>query len=66
MQILSTNIAKPTTIIWRGQQVQTGIYKIPIQDPIYLGKEDVKGDVVSDRKVHGGAYKACYIFSSEQ
>ena len=64
MQILSTNIAKPTTILWRGQQVQTGIYKTPTNQPIYLGKHDVKGDIVSDRKVHGGEFKACYIFSA--
>ena len=65
MQILSTNIAKPTTILWRGQHVQTGIYKTPTNQPIYLGKQDVKGDIVSDRKVHGGEYKACYIFSAD-
>ena len=65
MQILSTNIAKPTTILWRGQQVQTGIYKTPTNKPIYLGKHDVKGDIVSDRNVHGGKYKACYIFSAD-
>lgn len=64
MQILSTNIAKPTTILWRGQQVQTGIYKTPTTQSIYLGKHDVKGDIVSDRKVHGGEFKACYIFSA--
>ncbi len=65
MHILSTNIAKPTTILWQGQQVQTGIYKTPTSQTIYLGREDVKGDIVSDRRVHGGEYKACYIFSAE-
>lgn len=64
MQILSTNIGKPTTILWRGKQVQTGIYKTPTNKPIYLGKHDVKGDIVSDRKVHGGEFKACYLFSA--
>ena len=64
MQILSTNIAKPTTILWQGQQVQTGIYKTPVTQPIFLGKHDVKGDIVSDRKVHGGEFKACYLFSA--
>ena len=63
MQITSTNIAKPTTIIWNGQEVTTGIYKTPTNQPIYLGKETVKNDEVSDRKVHGGAFKACYLFS---
>ena len=65
MEILSTNIAKPITILWRGKQVQTGIYKTPTNQAVYLGKHDVKGDIVSDRKVHGGEYKACYIFSAD-
>ncbi len=63
MQIISTNIAKPTVIIWRGQEVTTGIYKYPVNHPIHLGKEEVKGDEVSDRRFHGGIHKACYLFS---
>ncbi len=65
MKIISTNIAKPTTIIFNGQKVTTGIFKNPINTPIYLGKEAVKGDEVSDRNVHGGEFKACYLFSSK-
>ena len=65
MQVISTNIANPSTILWRGKKVQTGIYKTPTNQPIYLGKQDVKGDIVSDRKVHGGEFKACYIFSAD-
>ena len=63
MRIISTNIAQPTTFTWNGKEVTTGIYKTPTNAPIYLGKDDVKGDVVSDRKVHGGEFKACYLFS---
>lgn len=62
MQIISTNIAKPTTILLRGREITTGIYKKPVNQPIYLGKEQVKGDEVSDRKVHGGINKACNLF----
>ena len=65
MKIIATNIAKPKTILWRGKNVTTGIYKMPTTQPIYLGKEQVKGDEVSDRNVHGGAYKACYLFSAD-
>ena len=65
MKIISTNIAKPTTIIWNGNEVITGIYKKPINQPIYLGKEGVKNDEVSDKKVHGGEFKACYLFSED-
>ena len=65
MQVTSTNIAKPTTILYRGKNVTTGIYKTPTQNPIFLGKEDVKGDEVTDRKYHGGEFKACYLFSED-
>ncbi|OUS02107.1 sulfurase [Flavobacteriales bacterium 33_180_T64] len=65
MQIISTNIAKPTTIVWNGKNVTTGIYKKPTKTAIYLGKEDVKDDEVTDRKHHGGVFKACYLFSAD-
>ena len=65
MKIISTNTAKPTTFIWNDKEVVTGIYKTPTDRPIYLGKECVKGDEVSDRKVHGGEFKACYLFSAD-
>jgi len=64
MKIISTNIAKPTIISWRGKEEKTGIYKKPAQS-IFLEKEAVKGDEISNRKVHGGEFKACYLFSSD-
>ncbi|MCA0154505.1 MOSC domain-containing protein [Winogradskyella vincentii] len=64
MKIISTNIAQPTTIVWKGKKVTTGIYKKPTDVPIFLDKENVRGDEVSDRRVHGGEYKACYLFSA--
>ncbi|GAA4244863.1 MULTISPECIES: MOSC domain-containing protein [Winogradskyella] len=66
MKIISTNIAQPTKFIWNGEEITTGIYKKPTDVPIYLGKKDVRGDEVSDRKVHGGEFKACYLFSANQ
>jgi MOSC domain-containing protein YiiM len=66
MQIISTNIAKPTTIDWNGQEVVTGIFKTPTNEPVFLGKETVRNDEVTDRKHHGGEFKACYMFSAEQ
>jgi MOSC domain-containing protein YiiM len=65
MKILSTNIAKPQFVTINGRQQRTGIYKKPTNQPIYLDKENVKGDEVSDRKVHGGEFKACYLFSAD-
>jgi len=65
MKIIATNIAKPTNIVWNGKTQTTGIYKYPTKEGIYLNKEEVKGDEVSDRKHHGGIFKACYLFSED-
>ncbi|WP_242093013.1 MOSC domain-containing protein [Aestuariivivens sediminicola] len=66
MKIISTNIAKSRTIIWNGKQETTGIYKAPTEAPIFLGKNDVKGDEVTDRRYHGGEFKACYMYPADQ
>ncbi|WP_067148742.1 MOSC domain-containing protein [Pseudotamlana agarivorans] len=66
MKITSTNTAKPTTIIWNNKEVTTGIYKTPTSSPIFLGQSDVENDTVTDRKYHGGEFKACYLFSEDQ
>ncbi|GAA3565155.1 MOSC domain-containing protein [Snuella lapsa] len=65
MHIASTNIAIPQTFVWQGKEVTSGIFKTPIDSPIFLGKEGVNNDFVCDTKVHGGYYKACYLFSSD-
>lgn len=65
MKIISTNIAKPQFVTINGQRQQTGIFKKPTNQPIYLDKEEVKGDEISNRQVHGGEFKACYLFSAD-
>ena len=65
MQVISINLGKATDIEWNGRTVQTGIYKYPVKESIFLKKEDVKNDTVIDRKHHGGEYKACYLFSAD-
>lgn len=65
MKIISTNIAKSQFVTINGKQQQTGIYKKPTNQPIYLDKEEVKGDEISNRQVHGGEFKACYLFSAD-
>ncbi len=65
MKVLSTNIGQPTNIHWKGKEEQTGIYKYPSDEPIFLGSTDVAKDTVTDRIHHGGIFKACYIFSAD-
>ena len=63
---MATNIARPRKINWKGKTEYTGIYKEPVDEPIYLGKEEVRGDTIVHAKVHGGIDKACYLFSTDQ
>ncbi|GGD43793.1 MOSC domain-containing protein [Muriicola marianensis] len=65
MKVISTNIGQPTSFTWNGRTEKTGIFKSPVSHPVLLDLEDVKGDTVTDRKHHGGVFKACYIFSSD-
>lgn len=66
MKVISTNLGKPTTFLWNGKEEQTGIFKYPTDDPLFLGTTDVQNDTVIDRKHHGGAHKACYLFGANQ
>ena len=62
MKVISTNIATPTKIIWKGKEEYTGIFKKSVTH-IFLGYEGVKNDAVIDKKYHGGNNKACYLYS---
>ncbi|MCP4975409.1 MAG: MOSC domain-containing protein [Maribacter sp.] len=66
MKVISTNIGSPTTIHWNGKDEQTGIFKYPTNEALFLGKTDVLKDTVIDRKHHAGINKACYLFSADQ
>ncbi len=65
MQIISTNIGEPKVISWKGKEVKTGIFKYPVNHPLFLGTEDVDNDHVVDRRYHGGIDKACYLYSAD-
>ena len=66
MRVISTNLASSREILWNGKKIITGIYKNPVEGPIYLRSEDVENDIIADRKVHGGIHKACYLFSAQE
>ncbi|MDX1758783.1 MAG: MOSC domain-containing protein [Arenibacter algicola] len=66
MKIISTNIGKATTFLWNGREEQTGIFKYPTDEPLFLGKIDVHKDTVIDREHHAGINKACYLFPSDR
>lgn len=63
MKIISTNIGQKQTVNWKGKDVVTGIFKYATSSPIFLNVEEVKGDVICDRRYHGGIDKAVYAYS---
>jgi MOSC domain-containing protein YiiM len=63
MKVVSVNIGQRKTVSWNGRQIETGIYKFPVDLPIYLDVEEVKNDAIVDRKYHGGVDKAVYAYS---
>jgi MOSC domain-containing protein YiiM len=65
MKVKTVNIGKRQKVNWRGKQVETGIFKYPVDGSILLEQEDVAGDAVVDRRYHGGVDKACYLYSAD-
>ncbi len=65
MKILSVNIGIPKEMPWQSKMVTTGIFKKEIDEPIFLGLDDVKNDHVMDRKNHAGTDKAVYAYAKE-
>lgn len=63
MKIVATNIGNRKEITYKNKKVITGIFKFPVTEPIFLNKEEVKGDEISDRVNHGGINQAVYGYS---
>lgn len=63
MKIVSTNIGERKEVIYKNKKVTTGIYKYPVNQPIFLDTEAVKGDEITDRENHGGILQAVYGYS---
>lgn len=63
MKVVSVNRGEAITVNYQGTEVKTGIFKYPVDEPIYLGETDVVNDSVVDRRFHGGLEKAVYSYS---
>lgn len=65
-KVLSVNV---TAVVhegaWTGDNSRTGIDKGSVARPVKLANDAVEGDVVADRKNHGGYDKAVYAYSRE-
>lgn len=65
MTIESIAVGQPRTVSWKGEEVVTSIFKSPVPGPVMARGHNLEGDRQSDRKVHGGEYKAIYAYAAE-
>ena len=63
MKIISVNIGERKIVQWNGKSIETGIFKTPVNGPVYLDLEEVRTDAIVDRKHHGGIEQAVYGYS---
>lgn len=62
-QLLSVNVGVPRNI--PGTQTLTGIYKLPVEGPVAITREGIATDIIADRRHHGGADQAIYVYFQE-
>ena len=65
-KVLSVNVAAVVHEgAWTGSEGRTGIDKRPATSKVKFENDGVAGDVVVDRKHHGGYDKAVYAYARE-
>jgi len=65
MKLISLNVGLPRQVNFKGEVVNTGIFKEPIQRRVKLRKLNLDGDKQADLIVHGGIDKAVYSYAKE-
>lgn len=65
MRLVSLNVGMPRTHHRDGRSVTTGIYKTPVDDRRWVTNVNVTGDGQADLRVHGGEFKAVYLYPAE-
>ena len=62
MKILSINRGIQRTVLRNLTQKVTGIYKEPVAGPVEITVQGLAGDVITDKKHHGGPDQALYLY----
>ncbi len=63
MKIISINVSLPKVIVSNGEQVPTGIFKLPVKGPVRVHALNLEGDGQADLANHGGRNKAVYAYA---
>jgi MOSC domain-containing protein YiiM len=64
-RLISVQVAVPRTVMLDGNEISTGIFKMPVQKRLQMHTFNLDGDQQADLSVHGGRDKAVYAYPSE-
>jgi MOSC domain-containing protein YiiM len=62
MQLISINIGKEQTQQRNDYIETTGIYKMPVSEPVEIKSLGIEEDAICDKKHHGGVDQAVYVY----
>lgn len=65
MKLISINVAKEEILETSQGLVKTGIIKEPVRTKVKVTELGIEGDAIVDKRVHGGADQALYLYSQE-
>src|SRR5215471_10699563 len=65
MRVVSVNVGLPRVVEWHGRDVETAIFKEPVDGPVAVRGVNVVGDGQADLRVNGGPNKAVYAYAIE-
>ena len=64
MKLISVAIGQERSIPNAKASGMTGIYKLPVNTPVQITSDGIPGDVICDKKHHGGPDQAIYIYGT--
>lgn len=64
MQLISVNIGQARAMKNAKASGKTGIYKLPVSEPVQITANGLPGDAICDVENHGGVDQAVYIFGA--
>lgn len=62
MQLISVNIGQQRILQRKERIEKTGIFKLPTDQPVRVGRLGLEKDVIVSRKHHGGPDQAVYVY----
>ncbi len=64
-KLASVNVGRPRAFVYKGRDVESAIWKTPVEGRVAARGVNLEGDDQADRTVHGGPDKAVYAYALE-